>query len=164
MNIISKAQADACFLFQSMALYKDQKGDGLDSKQAIPGPQKASLNLHYKPSSTTFWESSDKMAATVTAPVAIGTRGTVGSLVKNEIDYFAKIELERCSSSSSSHRTQRPDMASSSCSSSPPTFWQSIMSWRRKKKRTGICFVPKMNRISGFGYTILRKDFHSFHM
>jgi len=164
MIIISKAQADACFLFQ-MALYKDQKGDSLDSKQAIPGPQKSSLNLRYKPSSTTFWESRDKMAATVTAPVAIGTRGTVGSLVKNEIDYYAKIELERCcSSSSSSHRTQRPDMASSSCSSSPPTFWQSIMLWRRKKKRTGICFVPKMNKISGFGYTILRNDFHSFHM
>ncbi|KAG6584077.1 hypothetical protein SDJN03_20009, partial [Cucurbita argyrosperma subsp. sororia] len=114
------------------------------------------------------------MAAT--ASVAIGTRGTIGSLIKKEIDYFAKIELERCSSRSS-QRPQAPDMATSGCSSSPPTFWHSVMSWRRKKKRSRSRFVPKicssafdvsesnqMNKISGFNYTILQNNFHSLHM
>ncbi|XP_011648422.1 uncharacterized protein LOC105434455 [Cucumis sativus] len=107
------------------------------------------------------------------APVAIGTRGTIGSLVKKEIDYFAKIELE---TSISSQRSQGPEMASSGCRSSPPTFWQSLMSWRRKTKLTSNRFVTKMcstfdasrsnrmNKISGLSYTILQNDFHSLHM
>ncbi|XP_022140128.1 uncharacterized protein LOC111010862 [Momordica charantia] len=120
---------------------------------------------HSKPS-TTFCKFLEEMAAT--APVAIGTRGTVGSLVKKEIDYFAKIEFERCSGN---------DMASSSRrSSSPPTFWHTVMSWRRKKKRIGNRFITKicsafdvsgsnrLNKISGFNYTILQNDFNSLHM
>ncbi|KAB2601014.1 chaperone protein ClpB1-like [Pyrus ussuriensis x Pyrus communis] len=39
--------------------------------------------------------------AAATAPIAIGTRGTVGSLVRKEIEYFSKIELDRHGSSSS---------------------------------------------------------------
>ncbi|KAA0056869.1 hypothetical protein E5676_scaffold248G005900 [Cucumis melo var. makuwa] len=93
---------------------------------------------HNKPNNT-FYKSHYGMAAT--APVAIGTRGTIGSLIKKEIDYFAKIELE---TSISSQRSQGPEMASSGCRSSPPTFWQSIMSWRRKKKLTSNRFITKM--------------------
>lgn len=128
---------------------------------------------HNKPS-TTFCKSHYRMAATATSPVAIGTRGTVGSLVKKEIDYFAKIELESCSSS---QRSQGPKMASSGCSSSSPsTFWHSVMSWRKKKKQTSNRFVPKMcssfdvlrsnrlNKISGLSYTVLQNDFHSLQM
>ena len=29
------------------------------------------------------------------APVAIGTRGTIGSLVRKEIEYFTKIKLDK---------------------------------------------------------------------
>ncbi|GAU33443.1 hypothetical protein TSUD_380790 [Trifolium subterraneum] len=29
------------------------------------------------------------------APIAIGTRGTIGSLVRKEIEYFTKFELDR---------------------------------------------------------------------
>uniref|UniRef100_A0A9I9CEP5 Uncharacterized protein n=1 Tax=Cucumis melo TaxID=3656 RepID=A0A9I9CEP5_CUCME len=125
---------------------------------------------HNKPNNT-FYKSHYGMAAT--APVAIGTRGTIGSLIKKEIDYFAKIELE---TSISSQRSQGPEMASSGCRSSPPTFWQSIMSWRRKKKLTSNRFITKMcstfdasrsnrmNKISGLSYTILQNDFHSLHV
>ncbi|OIT21194.1 hypothetical protein A4A49_65672 [Nicotiana attenuata] len=35
---------------------------------------------------------SDKMSASV--PVEMGTRGTVGSLLKKEIEYFKRLELD----------------------------------------------------------------------
>ena len=45
--------------------------------------------MQYKASSVTS-HLPEKMAA-ATAPVAIGTRGTIGSLVRKEIDYFTKL-------------------------------------------------------------------------
>lgn len=46
--------------------------------------------MQYKATSQTPGFPLRKMAA----PVAIGTRGTVGSLLKKEIEYFTKFELE----------------------------------------------------------------------
>ncbi|CAI9755009.1 unnamed protein product [Fraxinus pennsylvanica] len=54
----------------------------------------------------------EKMAAKC-KPVAIGTRGTVGSLIMQEIKYFNELELGCRNSFSKSHR-QVTDSASSS--------------------------------------------------
>ncbi|KDP20773.1 hypothetical protein JCGZ_21244 [Jatropha curcas] len=97
------------------------------------------------------------------SPVAIGTRGTVGSLVRREIEYFTKVELDRCVSSSKSEI----DMGSSS-GRSRPSFWSLRMNWKRKKRRgssngflPSICSaveVADTNGISGFSYRILKND------
>ncbi|KAK9267361.1 hypothetical protein L1049_009786 [Liquidambar formosana] len=48
--------------------------------------------MQYKASSITNKVTEDMAANT---PVKIGTRGTVGSLVMREIDYFSKLEIDR---------------------------------------------------------------------
>ncbi|WCJ20244.1 hypothetical protein M5689_002491 [Euphorbia peplus] len=102
----------------------------------------------------------EKMAATT--PVAIGTRGTVGSLVKKEIDYFNKIgHLDICGSSSKSHR---------------PGFWSLKISWKKKKRSSTNSssnrFIPsicsavdhvvdntnRITRIPGFSYRSLKDE------
>ncbi|RDX68166.1 hypothetical protein CR513_52874, partial [Mucuna pruriens] len=70
------------------------------------------------------------MAAPI--PVAIGTKGTIGSLVRKEIEYFSKFELGN---------TQRPqphfvDMVSGrGYSTSRPSFWVLLMPGKRRKRR-----------------------------
>ncbi|KAJ9136323.1 hypothetical protein P3X46_033414 [Hevea brasiliensis] len=124
--------------------------------------------MHYKastiPTATRFPE---KMAAST--PVAIGTRGTVGSLVRKEIEYFTKIELNRCASSRKT-QGQMVDMASSS-GHSRPSFWSLTLNWKRKKRRgNNSGFLPsicsavevaetnRLNGIPGFSYRILTND------
>ncbi|CAN1196968.1 Cardiolipin synthase (CMP-forming), mitochondrial [Linum perenne] len=76
------------------------------------------------------------------APVAIGTRGTVGSLVRKEIDYFTNLE-GGSSSSSSSSATRK--VAAGSCgggtststSNSSRRLWPWRISWRRKRRGGG---------------------------
>ncbi|XP_057756878.1 uncharacterized protein LOC130976129 [Arachis stenosperma] len=109
------------------------------------------------------------------APVAIGTRGTIGSLVRKEIEYFTKFEL-----------AQKPqqhflDMNMASCRSfsmpSRSSLWDLLPTWKRKKRRgTSGFFLPKicsvsevadsnqLNRIPGYSYRILRNDFNNFHL
>ncbi|XP_050213140.1 uncharacterized protein LOC126664676 [Mercurialis annua] len=113
----------------------------------------------------------EKMSAAI-APVAIGTRGTIGSLVRKEIDYFTKIELERCPSSSKPHQVQMFNIGSGSgIGPSRPSFWSLRMSWKRKKRRgNSNGFIPSMcsavevadtnplYRIPGFNYRILKGD------
>ncbi|EEF43896.1 conserved hypothetical protein [Ricinus communis] len=107
--------------------------------------------------------------AAATAPVAIGTRGTIGSLVRKEIDYFTKIELERCMSSRKP-LAQLFDIGSSS-GHSRPSFWSLKLSWKRKKRRgssngflPSICTAVEVadsnrpNGIPGFSYRILKDD------
>lgn len=102
------------------------------------------------------------------APVAIGTRGTVGSLVRKEIEYFSTLEMDtRGSSSGKAHVV---DMTSCSGHSSRRSgSWFSMRGWRRwKKERTSVGIVPKMcsavevaddsNRISGFHYRNLKNE------
>lgn len=109
------------------------------------------------------------------APVAIGTRGTVGSLVRKEIEYFKKFELERsCGSFRKPQGQQIVDVGSSKTSS----FWSLKMSWKKKKRRgsssssNGSLFLPsicsavevanghsnRFNGIPGFGYKVLKND------
>ncbi|XP_065879152.1 uncharacterized protein [Euphorbia lathyris] len=114
--------------------------------------------MFYKPTITTT-KLPEKMAA-ATTPVAIGTRGTVGSLVRKEIDYFNKIndQVDICGSSrNKAHRTG---------------FWSLKLSWK-KKKRSGNSsrFIPsicsavdhvevtnRINGIHGFSYRILKDE------
>ncbi|XVF40676.1 hypothetical protein PTKIN_Ptkin01aG0133600 [Pterospermum kingtungense] len=96
------------------------------------------------------------------APVAIGTRGTVGSLVKKEIDYFTKFELE------GRGRSWRPRMNCTTSHHSRPSLWLLISGWKRKKPRgrflpcicsaTQVAEKNQLNRIPGFNYRILKND------
>ena len=119
-------------------------------------------------------KSPERMAAAV--PVEVGTRGTVGSLVMREIEYFSRIELDR-HGSGSSQRSQAHvvDVASGSTGRSRRRFWFLIMTWRRKKRSsssstTTTTFLPsicsvvevadshRLNGIPGFNYRILKDD------
>lgn len=105
-----------------------------------------------------------KMAAY--APAEIGTRGTVGSLILKEIEYFNQLEL----SSKCSSRKPQPPITSivSSSSLSRPTFESVIKTQKKKKRGTGllpsICSmvdVADNNRpigISVYSYRNLRSD------
>ncbi|GLT83248.1 hypothetical protein SLE2022_015480 [Rubroshorea leprosula] len=110
------------------------------------------------------------------APVAIGTRGTVGSLVRKEIEYFAKLEIDTRGSSSGKAHGLLVDVTSCSGQSRRHAgLWFSMMSWRRKKQRAGAGFLPSMcsavevadsnqlNGIPGFHYRILKNDQNNFH-
>lgn len=106
-------------------------------------------------------------------PVEVGTRGTVGSLVMKEIEYFNRLELGR-HGSGRSHKAQvhGADVASGTTGRSRHSFWFLIMTWRRKKKRRNnsstflpsICSVVEvadchgLSGISGFNYRILNDD------
>ncbi|CAN1826319.1 Cardiolipin synthase (CMP-forming), mitochondrial [Linum perenne] len=77
------------------------------------------------------------------APVAIGTRGTVGSLVRKEIDYFTNLEGGSSSSSSSATRKVAAGSCgggtstSTSTSNSSRRLWPWRISWRRKRRGGG---------------------------
>jgi hypothetical protein len=105
-----------------------------------------------------------KMAAY--APAEIGTRGTVGSLIMKEIEYFNQLEL---SSKCSSHKPWPPITSIVSSSSlSRPTFESVIKTHKKKKRGTrllpSICSmvdVADNNRpigISVYSYRNLRSD------
>ncbi|XP_073059714.1 uncharacterized protein [Primulina eburnea] len=97
--------------------------------------------------------------------VAIGTRGTVGSLFKKEIDYFSRLELgtRRCS------REPSRDLASSasSCVNFSDPKIESTINIARKKKRGSNRLIPSMCAVvevveryqtSGFTYRNLKSD------
>ncbi|KAG2684264.1 hypothetical protein I3843_10G067500 [Carya illinoinensis] len=123
--------------------------------------------MQYK-ASTNSTKFPEKMAAI--APVSIGTRGTVGSLVRKEIEYFGKLEIDPCESSQKP-RGQIVDMASTS-GHSRPSFWLLLMTWKRKKRRGTGSHLPNMcsvvevaernrlNRIPGYNYRILKNNLH----
>lgn len=99
-------------------------------------------------------------------PVEVGTRGTVGSLIMKEIEYFSQLEL---SHQGSSQKPQFPitDKASSS-SHSRPTFGSVTATQKKKNKGSrllpGICSMVEVsdnNRpigLSGFSYRNLKSD------
>ncbi|KAI8000181.1 hypothetical protein LOK49_LG09G01634 [Camellia lanceoleosa] len=110
-----------------------------------------------------------------TAPVEVGTRGTVASLVMKEIEYFRRIELSRQGSISSSSSSKKPqghvvDVEASSRAHSWPSFGFLVMTWRRKKRRGSGGVIPSMcsvvevadshqfNGIPGFSYRNLKED------
>ncbi|KAL5066269.1 hypothetical protein RYX36_028006 [Vicia faba] len=91
------------------------------------------------------------MRMSAPAPVAIGTRGTIGSLVRKEIEYFTKIELDKLGKSQKSH-SHFVNMVSSSFR----------MLLKTKKQRAKTCCVIQVtenvnfNRIPGYNYRILK--------
>ncbi|GAB2298844.1 hypothetical protein Dimus_032922 [Dionaea muscipula] len=120
------------------------------------------------------------------APLAVGTRGTVGSLLRREIEYFRKVELE--SQSVASNRPKKRSVNSvshddhTSGASRPSTLGSLLtMSWRRQKRRRscsssssssggGSSFLPSLcssvevtdcsrglDQIPGFRYQNLRE-------
>ncbi|BAT87445.1 uncharacterized protein LOC124832729 isoform X1 [Vigna umbellata] len=110
------------------------------------------------------------------APVAIGTRGTIGSLVRKEIEYFTMFELDRRGCSKKPQQ-QFVDMVSGrSYSISRPSFWELLTTWKRRKRRGSSGFLPKicsaaevaegnqLNQIPGYSYRILRNDINSFQL
>ncbi|PRQ28499.1 hypothetical protein RchiOBHm_Chr5g0003701 [Rosa chinensis] len=124
--------------------------------------------MEYKASTTEAkFPETRKMAAR--APVAIGTRGTVGSLVRREIEYFGKLELDR-RGSSVKPRGKMVDMSSRNCDSSRPSFWFLRMTWKWKRQRgsrrflSNICSAAevvennRLNGIPGFNYRSLKDD------
>lgn len=107
------------------------------------------------------------------ATVAVGTRGSVGSLVKKEMEYFSKFELE------THEGTKKPQPHTSgmvSCRSySRHGFWVLIMAWKRRKRRCTSWFLPKicsvaevaesndqLSRIPGYNYRILKNKIDDF--
>ncbi|PON38400.1 hypothetical protein PanWU01x14_312800 [Parasponia andersonii] len=141
--------------------------------------------MQYKARSSTT-KFPEKMASTT--PIAIGTRGTVGSLVRKEIEYFTKLELDRHGSSRKARGPQILDMASSTSStrgrssnnnnnSWPSLRFLMITTWRRKKHRgSSRSFMPsicsaseveernRLDGIPGFSYRILRDDIRNFEL
>lgn len=113
----------------------------------------------------------DRMAAPT--PVAIGTRGTIGSLVKKEIEYFSMFELGN---------SQRPQphfvniVSGRGYSTSRSSFWVLLMTGKRRKRRGNNVFLPKMcsvaevvesnkwNRVPGYSYRILKDDINNFQL
>ncbi|CAN4078327.1 unnamed protein product [Withania somnifera] len=115
---------------------------------------------------------SDKMTASV--PVEVGTRGTVGSLLKKEIEYFRKIELD-CSKGSSNNKSKKSSVEiDTGGGNSWPSFGFLTMKWKNKKRRCTGCGLPatcsmvevsescKMNEIPGFSYRNLKVDSKRF--
>ncbi|KAE8647663.1 hypothetical protein Csa_003863 [Cucumis sativus] len=81
---------------------------------------------------------SEKMGGAV-APLAIGTRGTVGSLVMKEIEYFTKLELERhgISHTISGNALRRSDSRGS--------FWLLSLTWKWKKRKGNNGVLPNIS-------------------
>ncbi|XP_055805229.1 uncharacterized protein LOC129874032 [Solanum dulcamara] len=115
---------------------------------------------------------SDKMSTSV--PVEVGTRGTIGSLLKKEIEYFKKVELD-CSKGSCNNKSQKNSVEiDSGGGNSWPSFGFLTMKWKKKKRRgTGgglpaMCSMVevsescKMNDIPGFSYRNLKVDSKRF--
>ncbi|KAA8520041.1 hypothetical protein F0562_014285 [Nyssa sinensis] len=122
-------------------------------------------------STTSTTKFPEKMGAT--APVEVGTRGTVGSLVMKEIEYFSKLELER-GESARKPQGHVVNLASGS-GNSWPSFGFLVMTWRRKKRRSSgfrpsICSVVEvadshqLNGIPGFSYRNLKADVKKFEV
>ncbi|KAF9666955.1 hypothetical protein SADUNF_Sadunf16G0282400 [Salix dunnii] len=120
-------------------------------------------NMHK--SSTIATRVSQDMAAQ--HPVQIGTRGTVGSLIMQEIKYFSQLELS-CQESSKKPQPHITTMASTSNQSK--TTLGSVVTTPKKKMKGGsrrlprICSMVEVSDssrpygISGFSYRNLKSD------
>lgn len=114
------------------------------------------------------------MAAVPAGPIAVGTRGTVGSLIRKEIEYFSRVEFSN--GKRSEHRPGARSLEMDSNSShakgqySRPGFWFFSLGWRRKKMRLERGFrssscrasdaadIDRSSSIRGFNYVILEGD------
>ncbi|XP_027333969.1 uncharacterized protein LOC113848557 [Abrus precatorius] len=107
-------------------------------------------------------------------PVAIGTRGTIGSLVRKEIEYFTKFEL----GNSQKSQPHFVDMMVSGrgYSASRPSLWVLLMPGKRRKRRGANGLLPKIcsaaevaecnqwNKIPGYNYRILKDNLNNIQL
>ncbi|KAL2931490.1 Epoxide hydrolase 2 [Bienertia sinuspersici] len=117
-----------------------------------------------------------------TAPLAIGTRGTVGSLVRREIEYFRRLELDRGETSKKVESKNYVGISNNTSKTSYSTSRTKVatlgslltISWRRKKRRnnsssnnSNSTFLPSMcsavdvsesKRFGGLNYRNLKAD------
>lgn len=136
-----------------------------------PEPSNLSSTLHRKAvskSSTNALQIPKKMTAKTT-PVEIGTRGTVGSLILQEIEFFSQLEL---GCQDSLHKPRKPTEKPSS-SSSNKINRGSLATPPKKKRRAGRKLIPSMCNMvdvaessqptskSGFSYRNLKADIKS---
>ncbi|XP_021851202.1 uncharacterized protein [Spinacia oleracea] len=142
----------------------------------------------YKASSTSTNILITDLKMSTATPIAIGTRGTVGSLVRREIEYFRRVDQVDCgetskkldpkkyvgvSSKTTSFPTSRVKTSSSSSSSSFGSLLS--MSWGKKrrsnnnssKNNNSSSFLPSMcsavdvsesKKFGGFSYRSLKTD------
>lgn len=118
----------------------------------------------YKGSTSTNILITEKMGTT--APLAIGTRGTVGSLIRKEIEYFRRLELDcgetsnKCESKTrvgiASHTAsfpsvKKPATSFSTTRAKTATFGSLLsLSWRKKRRNSSSSnnnnssFLPSM--------------------
>ncbi|GER52966.1 Sec14p-like phosphatidylinositol transfer family protein [Striga asiatica] len=101
-------------------------------------------------------------------PLEIGTRGTIGSLLKLEIEFFKGLELERVESCMDFERRSQ-EMATQRRHSWPSLRFP-IFYWKRKKKRrksgnrASMCSMveiedrQELDEIPGFGYLNLKAE------
>lgn len=107
-------------------------------------------------------------------PIDIGTCGTVGSLLKIEIDYFRRIEVERVNSCMNVERNLEETTSTGRRNSWRGLRSLLVLPWRRKKRRNsgirsaGMCATvdvaenPRLGEIPGFSYQNLRADSNRF--
>lgn len=105
------------------------------------------------------------MAAKAT-PVEIGTKGTVGSLILREIEYFSRLGLG--SQDTSLHSCQATNLTASTSRSAGPKHGS--LATMAKKKKKGVRILPNMcsmvevadskqpKAISGFAYRNLKSE------
>ncbi|MCD7465792.1 hypothetical protein HAX54_001950 [Datura stramonium] len=74
--------------------------------------------------------------------VEVGTKGSIGSLVRKEIEYFRRLELECNWAFIESQKTNYMKMDSSGCSCWP-SFESCRMKWKKKRRINGGC-LPAM--------------------
>lgn len=136
-----------------------------------PEASNSSSTLHRKAvskSCTNALQIPKKMTAKTT-PVEIGTRGTVGSLILREIEFFSQLEL---GCQDSLHKPCKPTEKPSSSSSNKIKLG-SLTTPPKKKKKAGSKFIPSMCNMvevaessqptskSGFSYRNLKADIKS---
>lgn len=92
-----------------------------------------------KSSTTASVFTTPKKMTAKTTPVEVGTRGTVGSLILQEIEYLSKIELGCQESTTCKSKKEAAASTSSNSSSSSATPRKP-----KKKKRAGSRLIPKM--------------------
>ncbi|CAK9187779.1 unnamed protein product [Ilex paraguariensis] len=108
-----------------------------------------------------------------TAPIEVGARGTVGSLLRKEIEYFRRLDLDPCGSSIRPQR-HSVDMASTG-GKSWPSFGFLMRVWRKRKRRCSgylprVCSAVEvaesylLNGVSGFSYWNLKADMESYEI
>ncbi|KAK4364214.1 hypothetical protein RND71_015572 [Anisodus tanguticus] len=68
--------------------------------------------------------------------VEVGTKGSIGSLLKKEIEYFRGLELECNWAFIESHKSNYMEMDSSGCRCWP-SFGSCTTKWKKKRRNSG---------------------------